>query len=102
MNKKDGKHGNFGFHIKGIPNNGDWVDFDSPMFVMVHDNSDDGLSVEELRKIAEESIRKPIYWNDVDCYYWMFDFNVWDHWCEMVTPTDEEPYWECMHINVYK
>ena len=102
MNKKDGKHGNYGFHIKGIPNNGDWVDFDSPMFVMVHDNSDDGLSVEELRKIAEESIRKPIYWNDVDCYYWMFDFNVWDHWCEMVTPTDEEPYWECMHINVYE
>ena len=98
----DGKHGNYGFHIKGIrAADGDWVDFDDPVFVMVHDNSKDGLSDEELRKIAEESLRKPIYWSDDRLCYWMYDFNVWDHWCEMVDVPDESHY-ECLHINVYE
>lgn len=99
----DGKHGNYGFHIKGIrASDGDWVEFDSDMFVMVHDNSDSGLTHEEMKKIAEESLRKPIFWNDLDSYYWMFDFKVWDHWCEMVhEDVVGESIYKCMHINVY-
>ena len=31
----------------------------------------------------------------------MYDFKVWDHWCELVTPEDESVY-EVMHINVYE
>lgn len=98
----DGRHGNYGFHIKGLrANDGDWVEFDHPWFVMVHDNSNKGLTSDELRKVAEESLRKPLYWSDARCVYWMYDFNVWDHWCELVTPTDNESIYECMHINVY-
>jgi len=99
----DGKHGNHGFHIKGLHmSDGDWVEFDSPVFVMIHDNSDAGLTNDELRKIAESSVDKTIFWNDVGCYYWMFDFKVWDHWCEMLHEDHTgESIYECMHINVY-
>ena len=70
MPRIDGKHGNHGFHIKGLRcSDGDYVEFDEPMFVMVHDNSDGGLTHDELRKIAEESLRKPIYWSDTRCVY---------------------------------
>lgn len=101
MNKKDGKHGNFGFHLKGVYDERlNFVPID-PAFVVVHDNSDDGLMHDEMKKIAERAISNTVYWSDERCCYWMFDFNVWNHWCEMVTPTDDEPYWECMHINVY-
>ena len=95
-----GKFGNHGFHIKGLRNtSGNWIPFDSAIFVMVHDNV--GLDFETLRKIAKESLRKPIYWSDERCRYWMYDFQVWDHWCEMIDVPDE-PYWECLHINVYR
>lgn len=99
----EAKHGLHGFHIKGLhANDGDWVEFDTPWFVMVHDNSEDGLSYDELRKIAEESLRKPVYWNDLESYYWMFDFKVWNHWCEMLhEDRTGESIYECMHINVY-
>ena len=99
----NGKHGNHMIHLKGVHSkNGQWVDFENPVSVMVHDNSDSGLTNDELRKIAEAAILKPIYWNDVDCYYWMYDFNVWTHWCEMLhEDRTGEPIYECMHINVY-
>lgn len=105
MNKKDGKHGNYGFHLKGIHDEtGKFIPIDNPdkpVFVMVHDNSDDGLTHEEMKRIAEHAVWNTVYWSDDRCCYWMYDFKVWDHWCEMVTPTDDEPFWECMHINVY-
>jgi hypothetical protein len=102
MNATDGKNGNYGFHITStVANDGDVVEFDSPIFVMVHDNSTDSLSAHELRKIADVAIHQQLYWNDVESYYWMYDFKVWDHWCEMVHErVTGESIYDCMHINV--
>lgn len=102
MDVLNGKHGNYGFHIKETTcEDGSRVEFEDPIFVMVHDNSRDGLTPEELRKVAEASIHKPIYWNDIECFHWMFDFKVWDHWCEMVHEgLTGESIHDCMHINV--
>lgn len=96
-----GKHGDYGFHIKGVHNDkGEWIDYDKPVFVMVHDNTDGGLTDFELKRVAEAATTKTVYWSDGRLCYWMFDFKMWDHWCEMLDVPDE-PYYECMHISVY-
>lgn len=98
----DGKHGNYGFHIKEtICNDGDHIEFDDPIFVIVHDNTKNGMTHEDMRKVADASIKQHIYWNDVESYYWMYDFKVYDYWCEMLHErVTGESIYDCMHISV--
>lgn len=72
------------------------------------DNARRPLSIEEAKAIADYAANEPIYWNDCDCYYWMFDFKVGDHWCEGLFREDvmeqfgqENPY-DTLNINVYE
>ena len=48
----------------------------------VIDDTEKGLTNEEVDAIAEKASWEPIFWNDVDCYHWMFDFKAAGHWCE--------------------
>ena len=94
----DGRHGNHAVHVKGWHDErGDWRDYDRPIHVMVHDNTADGLTSDEVRKVAETACHQPVYWSDGLCRNWMYDFRVWDHWCEMVDVPDG-----FIHINVYE
>lgn len=95
------KHGIHGVHVRGVyDERGEYIEAERPVHVMIYDNSGNGLTTEEVNKIAERAVTSPIYWSDDRCVHWMFDFNVWDHWCEMLTEPDE-PFYECLRINVY-
>lgn len=87
MKETEARHGIALFGVNGLG-------------VMVYDNTGEGLNWTQGRIIAEEAANNPIYWNDCDCFYWMYDFRACGHWCEMVNAEDESPY-ECLHINVY-
>lgn len=41
------------------------------------------VDYDTVYKIAERAFNSPIYWSNVACRYWMYDFNVWDCWCEV-------------------
>lgn len=60
-----------------------------------------GASIDNLtyQKIAERAASEPVYFNELDCYYWMFDFMVWDFWCEA---TEIDLGNGCIDINIYK
>jgi len=70
--------------------------------VLVHDNTERGIDHETRRKIAERAVTQTLYFNDVECYHWMFDFTVWDHWCEMVHVRDGGKLFDPLEINVYR
>lgn len=98
----NGKHGNYEFHIKYLHDKyGKLVEVDKPIHVVVHDNSREGVDNETVKKIAETACIKPIYWSDYRLCYWMYDFNIWNHWCEMIDVPDEH-HWDCLHINIYE
>ena len=98
----EGKHGSQMFHVKHR-----YVLENTPVQaervpVLVHDNTESGIDHETRRKIAEKAITQNIYFNECESYYWMFDFNVWNHWCEMVHQRDAGHLLDPLEINVYE
>ena len=74
----------------------------------VIDNTEAGLTAEEVDQIVDKAKDEAIYWNDVDCYHWMFDFKVGSHWCEGLFGEDvmeqfsqENPF-DTLNVNVYE
>ena len=70
--------------------------------VVIHDNTADGLSVDKRNEIALKAATQTVFWNDIACYHWMYDFKSGEHWCEMWHGNDDEPYYLATHINVYE
>lgn len=69
--------------------------------VPVHiDTGDFEVMAVDRDKIAEAAVTSTIYWNDVDCYYWMYDFPINCKWCEMAQPQDVSP-WDELFIRIY-
>lgn len=50
------------------------------MQVVVYDATTNGIDAITATTIAERAVRVPIFWNDVECHYWFFDFKCEGHW----------------------
>lgn len=98
------KHGDYGVFVGTVDGKGLAVLTEpnecGECLVVVHDNTDGGLTAGEREDIAKKAVTQTVYWNDIDCYHWMFDFKCGGHWCEMWHGNDDEPYYLAMHINV--
>lgn len=98
----EGKHGSHMFRIKhDYCIEGDRLEPER-VPVLVHDNTELGLDHLTMRKIAEKAMTQSIFFNEVEIYYWMFDFKVWDHWCEMVNVRESAELFNPLEINVYE
>ena len=42
-----------------------------------------GMSKDEAREIALAALGRPVFYNDCEFYYWMFDFQACGRWCQM-------------------
>lgn len=106
MFNKQSKHGDYGIFVGGSYCSSDFEivtgngSYDSVGFVVVHDDTEHGLSEQERNDIALASIHQNIFWNDIECYHWMYDFQCDGHWCEMWRGNDEEPYYLVQHMIV--
>ena len=80
-------HGN---HIRACPTSPDFS-------VYIKNSTPHEVDNDTCQKIAERVLFDPIYFNDLECFYWMFDFNVWGHWCEVtkIAPGDT------CEVNIY-
>ena len=106
------KHGDYGVFV-GLDEDSNHVILKEcneygECFVVIHDNTEHGLSVDERHRIAIASANQMIYWNDIDCYHWMFDFKVGEHWCEALFGEDvmaqfhqDNPF-DVLNVNVYE
>ena len=72
------------------------------------DNTEYGLTPEEVDTITDVAAEQAIYWNDIECYHWMYDFKACGHWCEglfneetMEIFEQENPF-DILNINVYE
>ena len=82
---------------------------DGELGVIIHDNTEKGLTWEEGRVIANEAATKEIHWSDDRLCQWMYDFQAAGHWCAGLFPNNglgeawggENPY-ATLHINVYE
>jgi len=73
-------------------------DSDGVSFVVIHDDTEEGLSPSERVSVAFDAALRPIYWNDFKCRYWMYDFKHGEHWCRMVQT--DLPYYVAIHMLV--
>lgn len=63
--------------------------------VFITNSTDTEVDNDTCQKIAEHVISAPIYFSD---YYWMYDFKVWDFWCESTNIEVDEQ----VEINIYQ
>lgn len=87
--RREPRHGVHAVRIKGDG---------AQAVVYVHDDTAEGLDWLTVRKFAEAAIKKPLYWSDERCVYWFYDFELWGHWCELLT---YESAGEPLEIRIY-
>ena len=64
---------------------------DCEVYVWVHDNTENGITEDEAREIANEAVKRPIYWSDFRMCHWMLDFQCAGHWVEGLFPNNGLP-----------
>lgn len=74
--------------------------------VIVHDNTEEGITFEQAERIATVAAYRPIYWSDDRMCHWMFDFKSEGHWCAALFHNnglpDELNEFDPLHVNVYE
>ena len=86
--------------------NGDYGEFvcdagERPRFAVVHDRTERGTTSAERTAIVRHALHdEPIHFNDLGCYYWMYDFKQAGNWVEMWHGDDDESIFDVMHLIV--
>lgn len=59
-----------------------------PETVYLHDCTEKGLSMREIESIGEKLLDTTIYFNDLTCTHWFYDFRWQNYWVEQLPNSD--------------
>lgn len=73
---------------------------DSPfdIFIIQHDEPINPLSQKQAIELASICADKELWFNDIDAYYWFFDFQYEGYWVELVEMDFDT---DCMTVHLY-
>lgn len=78
---------------------------DPSAVVIFNDNTDYGLSPDEEMCICRTLSNQPLYWHDIECRYWCYDFEAANHWVSLMgieeCETEDGRSYQRWHLEVF-